>query len=130
MLTSRVRSCIAATGLGLEVRSFVRVVASCEAGPLCRYQGVDWRKQSNWACNQRLNPTGNFYFDGVTLSVYELVFVKVSSSIWHQLLPESSLCALKQLLPAGCKARSAKRACPGQVNAGCGDAHWQRWLPP
>ena len=44
-----------------------------------RYQGVDWRKQSNWACNQRLNPTGDFYFDGVTLSPYELVFVKVCS---------------------------------------------------
>ena len=38
---------------------------------------MDWRKQGNWACNQRLNPTGDFYFDGVTLSVYELVFVKV-----------------------------------------------------
>lgn len=49
----------------------------------CRYQGVDWRKKGNWACNQRLNPTGEHYFDGITLSAYELMFVKVKDTLLH-----------------------------------------------
>ena len=66
----------------------------------CRYQAVDWRKQGNWACNQRLNPTGDFYFDGVTLSPYELMFVKVPS--WAELscvagFRTYSACAVKQV---------------------------------
>ena len=41
-----------------------------------RYQGVDWRDEASWNCNQKLNPTGELYFDGTTLTPYEVVFVK------------------------------------------------------
>ena len=47
-----------------------------------RYQGVDWRHESSWHCNQRLNPYGERYNDGVSLNPYEVMFVKVKA---HQL---------------------------------------------
>lgn len=50
---------------------------------LCRFQGVDWRKKENWDCNQRMNPTGEKWMDGVTLSPHELMFVKVKDDLVH-----------------------------------------------
>lgn len=47
----------------------------------CRFQGVDWRKKKNWECNQRMNPTGEKWMDGFTLSQYELMFVKVKDHL-------------------------------------------------
>eukprot|EP00884_Botryococcus_braunii_P023615 jgi/Botrbrau1/9938/Bobra.0012s0035.1 len=48
---------------------------------LQRYQGVDWRLRENWGCNQGINPTGQDAFDGVTLSPYEVLFVKAKESL-------------------------------------------------
>ena len=54
----------------------------CNVLPVFRYQGVDWRDKSNWHCNQRVNPYGEYYNDGVSLNPYEVMFVKVKA---HQL---------------------------------------------
>ena len=37
---------------------------------------------SNWHCNQRINPYGEFYNDGISVNPYEVMFVKVKA---HQL---------------------------------------------
>ncbi|KAL0053416.1 hypothetical protein WJX82_005424 [Trebouxia sp. C0006] len=42
-----------------------------------KYQDVDWRKQANWGCNGGINPTGELYFDGMTLGPYDVLFVKL-----------------------------------------------------
>lgn len=42
-----------------------------------KYQGVDWRTQANWGCNGGINPTGELYFDGMTLGPYDVLFVKL-----------------------------------------------------
>jgi hypothetical protein len=42
-----------------------------------RYQGVDWRDQSNWGCNLELNPFGPHNLDGGNVEVMEVMFVKV-----------------------------------------------------
>ena len=47
----------------------------------CRFQGLDWRKKKNWECNQRMNPTGEKWMDGFTLSIYELMFVKLKDHL-------------------------------------------------
>mmetsp|Transcript_12697 Transcript_12697/g.38289 ORF Transcript_12697/g.38289 Transcript_12697/m.38289 type:complete len:419 (-) Transcript_12697:2891-4147(-) len=44
---------------------------------MSRYRGVDWRQESNWECNSRVNPYGEMYYDGISLSPYEVMFVKV-----------------------------------------------------
>ncbi|KAK9808733.1 hypothetical protein WJX72_002733 [[Myrmecia] bisecta] len=44
---------------------------------MTRYQGVDWTDKNNWDCNSRVNPYGENYYDGITLSPYEVLFVKV-----------------------------------------------------
>ncbi|KAL3146682.1 hypothetical protein ABBQ32_000910 [Trebouxia sp. C0010 RCD-2024] len=44
---------------------------------LAKYQNVDWRKKENWGCNGGINPTGEMYFDGITLGPYEVLFVKL-----------------------------------------------------
>jgi hypothetical protein len=49
----------------------------------CRYQGIDWRLQENWGCNQNVNPTGEDAFDGLTLSPYEVLFVKGKEALLH-----------------------------------------------
>eukprot|EP00195_Chlamydomonas_chlamydogama_P010072 CAMPEP_0202914022 /NCGR_PEP_ID=MMETSP1392-20130828/62019_1 /ASSEMBLY_ACC=CAM_ASM_000868 /TAXON_ID=225041 /ORGANISM="Chlamydomonas chlamydogama, Strain SAG 11-48b" /LENGTH=431 /DNA_ID=CAMNT_0049605511 /DNA_START=282 /DNA_END=1577 /DNA_ORIENTATION=- len=46
---------------------------------MTRYQSVDWRDQANWECNQRFNPMGENYYDGITLDPLEVMFVKVKS---------------------------------------------------
>lgn len=54
----------------------------------CRYQGINWRDKTNWGCNQRMNPTGERWMDGITISPHELMFVKVKD---HLLLSTNSL---------------------------------------
>lgn len=56
--------------------------------PACRFQGVNWRDKANWGCNQRMNPTGEKWMDGITISPHELMFVKVKD---HLLLSTNSL---------------------------------------
>jgi hypothetical protein len=49
-----------------------------------RYQGVDWRDNSNWGCNFERNPYGNHYIDGGSLEVMEVMFVKVKERLLAQ----------------------------------------------
>jgi len=49
---------------------------------------VDWRNKTSWGCNQRMNPTGEKWMDGTTLSPHELMFIKVKD---HLLLSTNSL---------------------------------------
>jgi hypothetical protein len=37
--------------------------------------------KENWGCNLGINPTGQDAFDGVTLSPYEVLFVKAKESL-------------------------------------------------
>ena len=39
---------------------------------------MNWRDKTNWHCNQRLNPYGEFYNDGISVNPYEVMFVKVN----------------------------------------------------
>lgn len=48
-----------------------------------RFQGLDWRKKENWECNQRMNPTGEKWMDGFTVSPHEIMFVKVKDHLVH-----------------------------------------------
>ena len=46
-----------------------------------KYQGVDFRKKENWACNNRVSPIFvDHSVDGITHDPYELVFVKYKRS--------------------------------------------------
>ena len=47
----------------------------------CRYQGYDWRDRRNWECNNKRSPVGQGLFDNSTLSLYDLLFVKVKASL-------------------------------------------------
>lgn len=49
-----------------------------------RYQGVDWRDQSNWGCNEERNPYGQNYLDGGSLEAMEVMFVKVKQRLLDQ----------------------------------------------
>jgi hypothetical protein len=44
---------------------------------MLRYQGVDWRNRSNWGCNAGINPYADHMYDGVNISPFEVMFVKV-----------------------------------------------------
>ena len=46
-----------------------------------RYQGQDWRDPHNWGCNNKKSPVGEGLFGGNTLSLHDLVFVKVKSAL-------------------------------------------------
>lgn len=46
-----------------------------------RYQGIDWRDQSNWGCNAAENPFNYVVEDAVTLAPMELMFVKVKETM-------------------------------------------------
>lgn len=46
-----------------------------------RYQGVDWRDQKNWGCNEERNPYGAHYLDGGSLEAMEVMFVKVKQRL-------------------------------------------------
>lgn len=48
---------------------------------MARYQGVDWRNTKNWDCNSRLNPVGEFFYDGSTITPFEVMFVTMNSMI-------------------------------------------------
>lgn len=48
---------------------------------MARYQGVDWRDEKNWRCNDGANPYGEYYYDGISLNPYEVVFVKVKGDM-------------------------------------------------
>lgn len=45
-----------------------------------RYQGYDWRDRRNWGCNGKRSPVGRNFYDR-TLSLYDLLFVKVKTSL-------------------------------------------------
>ena len=47
----------------------------------CRYQGYDWRDRRNWGCNSKRSPVGQGLFANSTLSLYDLLFVKVKASL-------------------------------------------------
>eukprot|EP01023_Acetabularia_acetabulum_P067271 TRINITY_DN9240_c0_g1_i4.p1 TRINITY_DN9240_c0_g1~~TRINITY_DN9240_c0_g1_i4.p1 ORF type:complete len:416 (-),score=42.65 TRINITY_DN9240_c0_g1_i4:643-1866(-) len=44
---------------------------------MMRYQNVDWRDPDQWYCNQQINPTGLFSYDGISIHPLEALFVKV-----------------------------------------------------
>ncbi|KAI3431515.1 hypothetical protein D9Q98_004565 [Chlorella vulgaris] len=44
---------------------------------MLRYQGVDWRLKHNWGCNEGINPYAEYMYDGVNISPFEVMFVKV-----------------------------------------------------
>lgn len=44
---------------------------------MLRYQGVDWRDKANWGCNAGINPYAEYMYDGVNISPFEVMFVKV-----------------------------------------------------
>lgn len=44
---------------------------------MMRYQGVDWLNHDNWACNKQHNPYGEYYYDGISLNPFEVLFVKM-----------------------------------------------------
>ena len=50
-------------------------------GMMCRYQGYDWRDRRNWGCNNKKSPVGQGLFNNSTLSLYDLLFVKVKTSL-------------------------------------------------
>lgn len=43
-------------------------------------QGVDWRDERNWECNDNVHPSRHGTYDGIAMHPYETVFVKAS---WH-----------------------------------------------
>lgn len=45
-----------------------------------RYQGVEWRDQSTWLCNNGMNPYQYVLEDSRPLAPMELMFVKVKDS--------------------------------------------------
>ena len=45
-----------------------------------RYQGYDWRDRRNWGCNSMKSPVGHKFYNS-TLSIYDLFFVKVKTSL-------------------------------------------------
>lgn len=48
---------------------------------LPRYAGVDWRDPAAAACNQRVSPVGDGFFDGATLAPSDTLFVKVKARL-------------------------------------------------
>ena len=54
---------------------------------LTRYQGVNWRGEVNWECNNALSPIGKRTFDGLTLSAFEAIFPKLKGSLLESGLP-------------------------------------------
>lgn len=44
---------------------------------MLRYQGVDWRDKATWGCNAGINPYAEYMYDGVNISPFEVMFVKV-----------------------------------------------------
>ncbi len=46
-----------------------------------RYQGYNWRDRRIWGCNNKKSPIGEGLFGGSTLSLHDLMFVKVKSSL-------------------------------------------------
>ncbi|KAK9787128.1 hypothetical protein WJX73_004056 [Symbiochloris irregularis] len=44
---------------------------------MLRYKGLDWRNQTNWSCNNELNPYAEYAYDGITLNPMEVIFPKV-----------------------------------------------------
>ena len=43
-------------------------------------QGVDWRDDKHWSCNDNVHPSRHGTYDGITMHPFETVFVKAS---WH-----------------------------------------------
>lgn len=70
------------------------------------YQGVDWRNKSNWGCNGGLNPLALGTVEGMPMSIFELMFVKVKT----ELLNDENHLAKAALEYSTWLARSAVRA--------------------
>jgi len=43
-------------------------------------QGLDWRDDKHWSCNDNVHPSRHGTYDGITMHPFETVFVKAS---WH-----------------------------------------------
>eukprot|EP01024_Parvocaulis_polyphysoides_P043143 TRINITY_DN39389_c0_g1_i1.p2 TRINITY_DN39389_c0_g1~~TRINITY_DN39389_c0_g1_i1.p2 ORF type:complete len:287 (+),score=18.45 TRINITY_DN39389_c0_g1_i1:393-1253(+) len=69
---SELGSSLAILNAGYNVDSF-----------MMRYQNVNWADQSTWACNQRTNPSGQYYYDGISLHPFEVLFVKVKDHLLY-----------------------------------------------
>ena len=82
---------------GCEYKAFLHMLTPDAAGALrpatenecceckwvapCRYQGYDWRDRRNWGCNSKRSPVGQGLYGNSTLSLYDLLFVKVKASL-------------------------------------------------
>lgn len=44
---------------------------------MLRYQGVDFREESKWNCNQRISPLYEHMYDGININPLEVMFTKV-----------------------------------------------------
>lgn len=44
---------------------------------MVRYQGLDWRDTRNWQCNAGYNPYAEWMYDGINISPFEVMFIKV-----------------------------------------------------
>lgn len=44
---------------------------------MLRYQGIDWLDPANWGCNKQHNPYGEYFYDGIGLNPFEVLFVKM-----------------------------------------------------
>ena len=45
-----------------------------------RTQGLDWRDDKHWSCNDNVHPSRHGTYDGITMHPFETVFIKAS---WH-----------------------------------------------
>jgi hypothetical protein len=45
-----------------------------------RLQGLDWRDDKHWSCNDNVHPSRHGTYDGITMHPFETVFIKAS---WH-----------------------------------------------
>jgi hypothetical protein len=43
------------------------------------WQGIDWRDRKNWDCNERMNPNYDKYYDGISISPFEVMFIEVKA---------------------------------------------------
>jgi translation initiation factor eIF-2B subunit epsilon len=83
---------------------------------LPRYAGVDWRDSAAAGCNQRTSPVGDGYFDGVTLSPSDTVFVKYKARLLHA------------RHPAALAARTLSRWEDEKLLAGVADVGTNAWV--
>ena len=66
---------------GAAAHACMRPPQAVHCGTMRRYQGLDWRDRRNWGCNNKRSPVGQGLFEGGTLSIFDLLFVKVKASL-------------------------------------------------